>query len=335
MYKFLYTALLAVIVLVSCSKDELPEPELRLDIASHFPALHYDLKKNPIRRSAFDLGKALFFDPILSRDGTISCAECHQQSAAFTHHGHDLSHGIDDQIGTRNSPPIMNLAWHTSFMWDGGVHDLDLQPVAPIENPIEMDEKLPNVLKKLKDSPKYRALFKRAFGSEEISTERFLKALSQFMLMAVSDNSRYDRYRLGKLSLSADELQGMELVKQKCGECHKGELFSTFEFVDTGLPGKDLGRGLITLNEHDHYKFKVPSLRNLAFTAPYMHDGRFYTLEEVLDFYSKQPKVDRPTLHPTIRKGIELSEMQKSKILTFLNSLNDTSFIKNKLFQLK
>jgi cytochrome c peroxidase len=318
--------------LMSCSGGEML-PELEFVKPAHFPEPVYDLSQNRITKNGFELGKALFFEPLLSRDGTVSCADCHQQSAGFTHHGHDLSHGIDDRLGTRNSPPVMNLAWHQAFMWDGGIPNLDLQPIGPIENHLEMDESLSNVLQKLRQSAKYRALFKQAFGSEEITTERFLKAFSQFMLLCISSNSAYDKYVLGKGQLSAIELEGLEIVKQKCGSCHSGELFSSFGFADTGLPGNDLGRGLISLSEEDNYKFKIPSLRNLGFTAPYMHDGRFYTLEEVLDFYTSQKKVDRPTLHPEIKKGITLSRNEKEKVLAFLNTLNDTSFIKNKLFE--
>ncbi len=325
---------LALILLNSCSPND-TKPELKFEKPAHFPAILYNLSQNPISRAGFELGRALFYDPLLSRDGSISCADCHQQSAAFTHHGHDLSHGIEDRLGTRNSPPIMNLAWHPVFMWDGGIPNLDLQPIAPIENHLEMDEKLSRVLEKLRGSPKYRALFKKAFGNEEITTERFLKAFSQFMIMCVSADSRYDRFRMGKIRLTDEEMQGMQIVEQKCGSCHSGELFSNFGFADIGLSGSDYGLALITLADSDKYHFKTPSLRNLKFTAPYMHDGRFYTLEEVLEHYSSGQMIDRPTLHPIFRKNprraIPLSEDEKTKILAFLNTLNDTAFTKNKL----
>src|SRR5690606_3955069 len=146
-------------------------------VPGNFPAVEYKLENNPITENGFRLGKALFYEGQLSRDGTISCASCHIQTSAFTHHGHDVSHGIEDRLGIRNSPAIMNLAWRKSFMWDGGITDLDFQPFAPITAHEEMDEDMNNVLQKLRNSPKYTKLFKAAFGSEEVSSARMMKAL--------------------------------------------------------------------------------------------------------------------------------------------------------------
>lgn len=182
--------ILLLTLLYACSKKE-PAPETFTGFKQPvgFPSAVYT---EPITKEKFELGRRLFYEPRLSRDNTISCGSCHIQSAAFTHHGHDVSHGIDDRLGTRNSPPIMNLAWNRTFMWDGGVFDIDLQPIAPITNPVEMDETIENVLKKLRNTPPYPALFKKAYGSEEMNTARMMKALSQFMAMLVSDQSKYD-----------------------------------------------------------------------------------------------------------------------------------------------
>lgn len=305
---------------------------------ANFPEPAYDLKKNPVTKAGFELGRTLFYDATLSRDGSISCGTCHQQSAAFTHHGHDLSHGIDDQLGERNSPPIMNLAWHNTFFWDGGVHDLDLQPIVPLENPVEMDASLKSALEKVSKNAKYAALFEASFGSSEVTTDRMLKALSQFMLLCISANSRYDKYVRKEPGgeLNATELAGRQVFQQKCAACHQGELFSDFSFRNNGLINdfnKDRGRYRITLNDEDDYKFKMPSLRNVANTGPYMHDGRFSTLDEVLTHYTSGIR-DMPTLDPLLKQngklGIELSNEEKDQIKAFLKTLSDDTFLRDR-----
>jgi cytochrome c peroxidase len=234
----------------------------------------------------------------------------------------------------------MNLAWSTSLMWDGGIADLDLQSVAPITNHLEMDETMPNVLNKLRNSAVYPALFKKAYGTEEISTSNFLKALSQFMAMCVSSNSRYDsimRNEAGK-AFTAEETEGRELVKQKCGNCHKEPLFTDNSFRNNGLSismVNDEGRYPVTQNNADKYKFKVPSLRNLAYTAPYMHDGRLLTLDAVLDHYTTQVQ-NTPNLDPLLQQnatlGIPLTARERDRTKSFLNTLNDKSFLFDKRF---
>lgn len=306
----------------------------------NFPEPAYNLAGNQVTKEGFELGRALFYEARLSRNNTISCGSCHIQSSAFTQHGHDVSHGIDDRLGTRNSPPIMNLAWNRAFMWGGGIYDLDLQPIAPITAHEEMDENLANVYKKLQAMPKYSAMFKEAFGSEEITTTRFMKALSQFMVMCISGNSKYDKVmrKEGNVSFTPEELEGYNLFKQKCASCHNEPLFTDGSFRNNGLapsPINDTGLYIATLKETDRYKFKVPSLRNLQYTAPFMHDGRFLTLAGVLEHYNSEVK-NTPNLDPLLIRGsgfgISLSETEKSRITTFLSTLNDEEFIKNKLF---
>ncbi|WP_337043916.1 cytochrome-c peroxidase [Emticicia sp. 17c] len=327
---------------VACSHNnaQVIKPEELFKVPANFPKPVYDFSKNPITNDGFELGKALFYDGNLSRDGTISCAECHSQSYAFTHHGHDLSHGIDNKIGIRNAPPIQNMAFQKEFFWDGGVFDLDLFSIAPIENPVEMDEKLGNVLDKLRKQEKYTTLFQKAYGSKDITTERFLKALSQFMLTLVSANSRYDKYVRKEAggTLTSDELEGLEIFKQKCASCHSGELFTDHSYRNNGLPvynKDDTGRMRITAAETDSYKFKVPSLRNIAVTAPYMHDGRFYSLDTVLNHYS-DGVIDSKTLDAALKQnqalGIALNKDEKLKLIAFLKTLTDDEFLKNKRF---
>lgn len=341
--KFIILAVSSLIYLgVACSKDgsRVIKPEELFAVPANFPKPVYDLSKNPVTEGGFELGKALFYDGTLSRNGTISCAECHSQPYAFTHHGHDLSHGIDNQVGIRNAPPIQNMAFQKEFFWDGGVFDLDLFSIAPIENPVEMDEKLGNVLEKLRKQEKYTTLFQKAYGSKDITTERFLKALSQFMLTLVSANSRYDKYIRKEPggTLTADELTGLEIFKQKCASCHAGELFTDQTYRNNGLPvynKDDTGRQRITQSADDQYRFKVPSLRNIAITAPYMHDGRFYSLDAVLNHYSDgviESKTLDKVLKGNEKPGIALSADDKAKLTAFLKTLTDEEFLKNKKF---
>ncbi|MDX1904418.1 MAG: cytochrome c peroxidase [Thermonemataceae bacterium] len=334
-----------LLFLQACQKEN--EPILSFQNPSNFPEPSYDFENNPITRAGFELGKKLFYDGILSRDGSVSCASCHIPSAAFTQHGHDVSHGIDDKLTLRNSMPIMNLAWQKQFFWDGGVPHLDLFAIAPIEAENEMDETLGNVLEKLRKHPEYPSLFEKAFGSKEITTDRFLDALSQFQLMAISANSKYDKYSRNEgVSLDEKELAGLQLFKQKCSACHSGELFSDFKFrnnglvprvfkdPETGVDTTDTGRYRITLYPENKYQFKVPSLRNIELTKPYMHDGRFRTLEDVLEHYNSGVK-DSPTLDPILKQngtiGIPLSNTEKEQLVAFLKTLTDTEFINNPL----
>ncbi len=321
--------------LYACSKADIPST-LFAGFVTHanFPQPAYHFDTNPVTKEGFELGRKLFYEPLLSANNTISCGSCHVQTSAFTHHGHTVSHGIYDRMGTRNAPPIMNLAWNTSFMWDGGIADMDLQSIAPITNHVEMDENMANVLQKLRNSPAYPAMFQKAFGTGEINTSRFLKAISQFMAMCVSSNSRYDSVvRMQGASFTMQENSGYHLVQQKCAPCHQEPLFTDISFRNNGLvPGSinDSGRFAITHLAADMHAFKVPSLRNLSYTAPYMHDGRFFTLDAVLEHYSTQIS-QSPTLDPQLSQGIPLTTDEKQNIIAFLHTLDDRSFLLNKM----
>lgn len=307
---------------------------------THFPEVSYKFSENKLTEAGFELGKRLFYEPRLSRNNTIACASCHIQSANFTHHGHDVSHGIDDRLGIRNPMPIMNLAWNKFFFWDGGVFNLDLLAVVPIENPVEMDEKVPNVIAKLQAHPDYPTLFEKAFGSSEITSAKMSKALSQFMLMAVSDNSKYDQVMRKEkdVSFTESEQRGYIFFKNNCARCHTEPLFTDADFHDNGLgpnPAGDQGRYNVTLNNADKYKFKVPSLRNLRWSAPYMHDGSIYTLSGVLDHYRKfmqnTQNLDNGFRRKDEAPGVSMTDMEKEDLLDFLNTLNDEIFIKEQL----
>lgn len=324
------------ILVFACVKDapETANDEFKgFESPAYFPAPAYKFENNSINKATFELGRKLFYDPILSSNNTISCGSCHIQSSAFTQHGHSVSHGIFDQLGKRNSPAIMNLAWSNSFMWDGGVLDLDLQPIAPITNPVEQGDTMANVLVKLRNSVSYPSLFKKAFGNEEITTSKFLKSLSQFMLMCVSNNAKYDSIKRGETVFTQDEQLGYTIFTQKCNSCHKEPLFTDNSFRNNGLSisaANDEGRFLVTLLASDKYKFKVPSLRNLDYTAPYMHDGRLLNIDGVLDHYTLQVQ-QTPNLDAQLQNGISLSVEEKTKLKLFLKTLNDKYFIANKL----
>lgn len=346
MKKLIYLAVLGTLLMACNGSSTVPNPveetgEKLFYKPENFPEPIYDFSKNPVTDEGFELGRKLFYDGKLSRDGTISCAECHSQTYAFTHHGHSISHGIDDKIGTRNAPAVQNTAFMNLFFWDGGVFDLDFFSVAPIVNPVEMDEELGNVLDKLRATEDYPEMFKAAYGSEEITTERFLKALSQFMNSLVSANSKYDKFVRNEPGgeFTDAEISGLSIFKTKCASCHATDLFTDGSFRNNGLQiyarDPDLGRAIITENADDNYKFKVPSLRNIGYTAPYMHDGQFLSLNQVLEHYDNGV-YDSKTLDPELKKdgvlGIPLTDDEKTDLLAFLKTLDDPTFIKNTAF---
>ncbi len=301
---------------------------------SYFSEPVYHFGTNPVTKEGFELGRKLFFDPVLSANNTISCGSCHIPTSAFTHHGHSVSHGIFDRVGTRNSPPIMNLAWSKTFMWDGGVFDLDLQPIAPITNHVEMDNNIAAILAKLQNSSSYPSLFKQAFGSDEITGSNFFRALSQFMVMCVSNNSKYDSVMRQQATFTADEQGGYLFYQQKCSSCHPEPLFTDYSFRNNGLAistVNDAGRYNVTLQDTDRYKFKVPSLRNLDYSSPYMHDGRFFTVEAVLAHYGGQVQ-HTPNLDSSLQHGIYINAESKMQLLAFLRTLNDKTFVTDRRF---
>jgi len=307
----------------------------------NWPEPSYDFKQNPLSREGVALGRMLFYDPILSRDSTISCASCHLSYTAFTHVDHELSHGIEDRIGTRNSPSLMNLAWGKSFMWDGSANHLDMQALSPISAETEMDSDIATVVERLQSKAKYRQLFFQAFDDSTITGEHLLKALAQFQLTFVSANSKYDQIQRKEpgIAFSEQEQKGYVLYKANCASCHQEPLFTNHGFANNGLPMdtllQDHGRMKISLDPADDRKFKVPTLRNLKFSHPYMHDGRFATLEEVVEHYSSgvqahanlHPLLKDPNTQQPIQLGLDNHE--KQALVAFLHTLSDSSFIRD------
>ncbi|WP_432671305.1 cytochrome-c peroxidase [Flavobacterium sp. SM2513] len=308
---------------------------LYFDIPKGFPKPVYDFKNNPLTEEGFQLGRNLFYDPLLSRDNTISCASCHLQQTGFTHVDHDLSHGIEGRIGTRNSMTLMNLAWSKTFMWDGGVNHLDVQYLHPITSEVEMDETLLNVVKKLQENPKYPPLFKATFGTEKITGQLTLKAMSQFVVMLTTSNSKYDKVLRKEEQFSEMEQKGYAVFKQNCASCHQEPLFTNDGFENNGLPMdstlNDIGRMRITQNKKDLQKFKVPTLRNVQFTFPYMHDGRFETLTEVIKHYNSGIE-QSPTLSKELQKPMALTDNERTELVAFLKTLTDKEFLFNPRF---
>lgn len=303
---------------------------------ANFPAMVYGQAKNPPSAAAFELGRQLFYDAQLSSDGTVSCGSCHQLAAAFAHAGQRLSPGVAGRRAARNAPALQNLRWRRSFMADGGVLGLELQALAPLTSPAEMNLPLAEALARLNADPAYRWRFAAVYGPGPIDTPQFLRALAQFTAALTSANSRYDKYvrHEAGAALTAPELRGRALFAAKCSSCHATDLFSDDSFRNNGLArtfARDSGRAHITSQAADRGRFRVPSLRNVARTAPYMHDGRFATLPQVLAHYahSVQPS---PTLDPLLRQpggrlGIALSARQQADIVAFLRTLTDNEFL--------
>jgi cytochrome c peroxidase len=316
----------------------------RLALSERLPQVKLP-EDNPLTMEGVELGRRLFHDPKLSKNNALSCAGCHQQGKAFTD-GLKESVGAYGDRGRRNAMSLVNLAWQKEFFWDGRAKSLREQVLAPIQDAHEMNEKLESVVAKLETDPDYPTQFKRAFGNAKITSEHLALALEQFLLTLVSQESKFDRAARKLAQLTSQEQRGLQLFVTEsdparglrgadCFHCHGGNLFSNHQFMNNGLqerPG-DLGRMEVTGLEADRGKFKVPSLRNVALTAPYMHDGRFATLEEVVEHYNG--KLQRsPTLDPNLAKhpetGLGLTAEDKAALVAFLKTLTDETFVNSR-----
>jgi cytochrome c peroxidase len=303
------------------------------------PSLPVD---NPLTGEGVALGGKLFFERQLSADKTESCAECHHPRAAFSD-TRRFSRGVDGKLGARHAMPLLNLAWKNSFFWDGRAATLREQVLQPIQNPIEMHESLFNAVKKLSGEADYRRLFRNAFGTTEITPDKMARALEQFLLVQISFDAKYDRVMSGSATFTEEERRGFELFNTEydpyhgqygadCFHCHGGPLFQSQNFANNGLDAAfaDLGRFTVTHRAGDEGKFAVPSLRNVALTAPYMHDGRFKTLEEAIEHYCTGMKRGA-TLDPNLAKhsagGVPLNAADKRALAAFLKTLTDDRFL--------
>ncbi len=316
---------------IGITKSPTPLP---FTIPTGWPVPQTDIfANNPLTEEGFQLGRKLFYEGKLSKDGNFPCASCHQQFAAFATYDHDLSHGFNNSFTTRNAPGLFNLAWMTKMHWDGGINHIEVQPLAPITTPNEMAEDINNVLNKLRNDPTYPSLFEAAFGDKEITTQRLLKALAQFVGSIVSSNSKYDKVLRGEASFNMNEQNGYNTFKEKCATCHKEPLFTDNSFRNNGLTLNnnlmDMGRMKITNQKEDSLKFKVPSLRNVQLTFPYMHDGRIPLLSTAIEHYRTGIAFNQPTLDPLLANGINMTDNQKFELVLFLNTLTDSSLINN------
>lgn len=316
------------------SYQNLPEPSIPAD--------------NPLTVEGVKLGKLLFYEKMLSGDGSQSCADCHRQANAFTDTA-QFSIGIAGLPGKRQAMAIFNMLWNSNgFFWDGRAALLRHQALLPIQDPLEMNETLANVVSKLSQSTLYPAQFEKAFGSAEINETRISLALEQFMNSIVSSSSKYDDFLQGKQSLTPSEERGRKLFFAEynpffpeesgadCAHCHSGVNFENNLYMNNGVDsfyaGMDIGRQSVTNNPNDRGRFKVTSLRNIELTPPYMHDGRFQTLEQVIDHYNTGLH-DSPTLDPALKNtlgtGLMLDAQDKADLIAFLKTLTDTKLITN------
>ena len=281
----------------------------------------------------FNFGRVLFYDTHLSRDQKISCASCHQSATAFAHVDHRLSHGIDDQVGTRNAPALFNLLWFKSFMWDGSAKTLIDQIQIPISHPAEMDFSLSQIIRYVQTDSLYTVHLQRTgLTSEKLSKFHVLKALEHFVSHLISANSKYDRVLSGQTNFNSDETSGYHLYKTYCASCHTEPLMTRGDFAQNFLPLNpalnDSGKFKLTRKPEDLMQFKIPSLRNLSFSFPYMHDGRFQSLREVLRHY-------RTGLGKNVYKNKirPYTLEEEDRLLAFLLCLNDTFFVRQPVYK--
>lgn len=305
-------------------------------IPKGWPKPTYDFDNNQLTPEKINIGRALFYDNLLSKDTTTSCASCHLSYTAFAHTDHALSHGINNRIGKRNAPALFNLAWSKKLMWDGAINHLDAQALAPIHNKDEMDETITHVVDKLNESSLYRKLFYKAYKDSIITGEKTLKCIAQFLLTIQSYQSKYDSVMKHQTSFTNQQKNGYKLFQKNCASCHAEPLFTTNEFATNGLKVdttlNDIGKMEITHNVKDSLVFKIPSLRNIEFTYPYMHDGRYKKISEVINYYTStvQPYTNLPQ---SLKKPMVLSSNEKVDLIAFLLTLTDSQFLHNRAYQ--
>ncbi|WP_316803726.1 cytochrome-c peroxidase [Pedobacter nototheniae] len=332
-------------------EDELVKVDYLFTYPSYFGNRINIPSDNPTTKEGVYLGRRLFYEVRLSANNAISCGSCHIQNKAFTD-GEKLSKGVNQALTDRNSMSLVNLLWTRKFFWDGRSPGLEQQASFPMENPHEMGQRIAVSVKKLQSTSYYPALFKSVFKDDRITGDRIFKALAQFERTLISGNSRYDQYLSNTVKLSASEMRGMLLFNTapnpdkgirgaNCSHCHGGAKNYLELFHNNGIDSiyKDRGIEAISGFKTDHGRFKVPTLRNIAQTGPYMHDGRFATLEQVIDHYSEHIK-NSPALSAFLKnesniKGsipIKLYPDEKKDLIAFLNTLTDSTFLTNPKF---
>lgn len=355
----------AILVVVSCAKEKAEAPDgssvgtpYQLDIPSNFPPMPIPAS-NPMTVEGVELGQHLFYEKRLSGNNHMSCATCHSYSTSFTD-GMDVSTGIDGIEGTRSAMPLVNLGWQHFYFWDGRAITLEEQALQPVTNPIEMHETWPNAVAKLQADPAYPPLFEAAFGTSVIDSMLVAKAMAQFLRTLISGNSDYDKWKRGEGTISAEAEAGYQLFTSEAGpvgvpitlsngamvigqggadcfHCHSEGLFTDGQFHNNALDAvpADSGRAKVTGLSEDLGKFKVPTLRNIALTFPYMHDGRFYSLNSVLDHYDEGGEASAtadPFMKFTDGSTMGLTTEMRDQIKAFLATLSDFDFVNNPAF---
>ncbi len=295
-------------------------------------------QKHTFNTSVVELGRNLFYDKRLSLNKQVSCASCHKQQLAFTDGAATSVEGVNNVALERNAPTLVNAGWYASYFWDGGSQSLEMQALGPLSHPDEMGNKIADVLAFLRTDDYYSNAFKKAFKTDKIKTKHLMLAIGQFERAIVSKSSRYDKFVAGEVEFSSNELKGKYLFEENCKSCHTPGLFTDNRFHNNGLDshfvyvgeGHAMGRFRVTADSTLIGVYKTPTLRNVTITAPYMHDGRFQSLEEVIDHYSKGIKqsatVDSLFVNST---GFSFSKEEKSNMLAFLSTLTDSSILNN------
>ncbi|MBE8728202.1 cytochrome-c peroxidase [Flavobacterium hungaricum] len=328
-----------VLLLISCSNTDdemiaIDNPEIALNIPTGFPEPNEFVRFNKPTKYGVELGEKLFSDKRFSADNTISCSSCHIQENAFTD-GKAQGIGIEGRIGLRNTPSIQNLMFMKFYNWDGSKLQLENQPLVPIITHEEMDSSILDVIGKIQNDASYADLFKKAFGDAAITPERIYKSIAQFEYSLVSANSKYDKVKRKEgESFTAGEAKGFEIFQQKCASCHSTELFTDQSFRNIGFPlntnSNEAGRARVTGITADYMSFRVPTLRNIEYTAPYGSFGQFPTLKAVLDYFDNGV-LEAENLDPIFKNNgssIPLTEEEKNNLIAFMKTLSDTAFVK-------
>ena len=349
MHRLVLSAIV-IIFLVGCKKDKSEVPTIwvhnptpySLDLPVGFPPMNIP-SSNPLSVEGVELGRHLFYEKRLSGTNTQSCADCHFQFAAFSDTNR-YSQGVTGALGTRQAMVLQNLGYANDFFWDGRAATLEEQIFDPITNPIEMNDTWENVENKLQSDTMYQRMFYEAFGVDQVDSVHVSKAIAQFLRTMVSGNSRWDKWTRFELMLTPDELAGYNLFQDltgaDCFHCHphSSKLFTDHSYSNNGMDLVHVDEGLGGVNgvSTDIGKFKVPTLRNIEYSAPYMHDGRFNTLDEVIDHYSGHIEASSPNISPLIEfastGGVALTATEKMQVKEFLKSLSDPEFINNPAF---
>lgn len=335
-------AIIVIVVLfLSCTKEEdsalvlFDNPEIALSIPDGFPALNRYVEANKPTKYGVQLGEKLFNETKFSGNNTISCASCHHPSKAFAD-GNAQAIGIYDRVGLRNTPPIQNMAFMQFYNWDGNILQLEKQPLVPIITHEEMNSSIVEVMDKLRADAAYSTLFMQAFGDEEITADRIYRSIAQYAYTLISANSKYDRVKREEgISFTDAETRGFVVFKQKCSSCHSGELFTDQTFRNVGFPinpdTQEAGRARVTGLLSDYMSFRVPSLRNIMYTAPYGSFGQFPNINALLD-YMDNGVIASENLDPILKENgnrIPLNEQEKQDIISFLETLSDEGFVEN------